>query len=153
MLTNSIEDLVTGVLNHGPEILSLCICQEDISKYLNRIQLEKLDYPVPPRSINAGTWFIPTQYQNLNIEQFLLEQCPPENISRLQQELSLYKSNNMIPVLTAMKYVVDTLLANNIVWGVGRGSSVSSYALHLLGVHMIDSVKYELPIEEFFKGE
>ena len=59
----------------------------------------------------------------------------------------------MIPVLKTMKYVVDTLRANNVVWGVGRGSSVSSYVLFIIGVHKIDSVKYKLPINEFFKGE
>ena len=51
-----------------------------------------------------------------------------------------------------MKYIIDTLRENNVVWGVGRGSSVASYVLFLLGVHKIDSVKYNLPLEEFFKG-
>jgi DNA polymerase III alpha subunit len=59
----------------------------------------------------------------------------------------------MIPVLKTMKYVVDTLRANGVVWGVGRGSSVASYCLFLLGVHKIDSIKYKLSIGEFFKGE
>ena len=67
--------------------------------------------------------------------------------------VTLFKQNNMIPVLKTMKYVVDTLRKNNIVWGVGRGSSVSSYVLYLIGIHKIDSVKYALPIDEFFKGE
>jgi len=52
-----------------------------------------------------------------------------------------------------MKYVVDTLRSNSIVWGVGRGSSVASYVLFIIGVHKIDSVKYKLAINEFFKGE
>jgi DNA polymerase III alpha subunit len=59
----------------------------------------------------------------------------------------------MIPMLKTMKYIVDTLRANNIVWGVGRGSSVASYVLHIIGVHKIDPIKYNIPIEEFFKGE
>ena len=59
----------------------------------------------------------------------------------------------MISMLKTMKYVVDTLRTNNVIWGVGRGSSVASYVLHIIGVHKIDSVKYNLPIEEFFKGE
>jgi DNA polymerase III alpha subunit len=59
----------------------------------------------------------------------------------------------MYDVLYVMKYIVDTLRANNIVWGVGRGSSVASYVLFIIGVHKIDSVKYKLPINEFFKGE
>jgi DNA polymerase III alpha subunit len=57
----------------------------------------------------------------------------------------------MIPMLKTMKYVVDTLRANDVVWGVGRGSSVASYVLHIIGVHKIDSIKYNIPIEEFFK--
>ena len=61
--------------------------------------------------------------------------------------------DNMILMLKTMKYIVDTLRTNNVVWGVGRGSSVASYVLHIIGVHKIDSVKYNLPIEEFFKGE
>ena len=67
------------------------------------------------------------------------------------QELRLFAKHDMIPMLKTMKYVVDTLRANNVVWGVGRGSSVASYVLHIIGVHKIDSVKYNIPIEEFFK--
>jgi len=40
---------------------------------------------------------------------------------------------------------------NNLVWGVGRGSSVSSYLLYLIGVHKVDSYKYRLDIKEFLK--
>ena len=50
-----------------------------------------------------------------------------------------------------MKYLVDTLRKNNIIWGVGRGSSVASYVLYLLGVHRIDSLYYDLDITEFLK--
>ncbi len=57
----------------------------------------------------------------------------------------------MYDVLYVMKYTVDTLRANNIIWGVGRGSSVASYVLHIIGVHKIDPIKYDIPIEEFFK--
>jgi len=59
----------------------------------------------------------------------------------------------MYDVLHVMKYIVDTLRANNILWGVGRGSSVASYVLFLIGIHKVDSIKYNLPIEEFFKGD
>ena len=87
----------------------------------------------------------------MDIEGYLVEQCPKENYQRLLEELQLYKSHNMIPVLLTIKYIVDTLRKNNIVWGVGRGSSVASYVLFLIGVHKVDSVKYKLPINEFFK--
>jgi DNA polymerase III alpha subunit len=150
---NTIEQLINGVIKYGPEILSNCQTSEDLKKYINRVESERLDYPIPPLKIDQNNWFVPNEYQNFDIEEFLIGVCPKENYSRLVEELQLYKNHNMIPVLQTMKYIVDTLEKNNIVWGVGRGSSVASYVLYLMGVHSIDSVKYNLPIEEFFKGE
>lgn len=151
---NTLEDLVEGVMRHGPDILDLCISNlEDLKPYQNRLYDEHLDYPIPKKEVDTSQWFIPKEYQDMDIERFLVDQCPKENYQRLLTELDLYKKHGMIPVLKTMKYIVDTLKANNIVWGVGRGSSVASYVLHLIGVHKIDSVKYNLPIEEFFKGE
>jgi len=150
---NTIEQLVNGVIKYGPDILANCQTSENLKKYLDRIEIERLDYPIPPSKINQNNWFVPYEYQNFDIEKFLVEICPIENISRVHEELRLYKIHNMIPVLKTMKYIVDTLDKNKIVWGVGRGSSVASYILYLMGVHNVDSVKYNLPIEEFFKGE
>ena len=101
--------------------------------------------------INKDNWFMPNEYKNMDIESFLVDQCPKENYDRLVLELKEYQRRDLISLLRQMKYIVDTLRDNNIIWGVGRGSSVASYVLFLLGVHKIDSVKYNLPIEEFFK--
>ena len=150
---NTESELIKGVLRHGVGVLENCLTSDDISKYLNRINSEFLDYPKPPNSINIEKWFIPNSYNELDIEEFLVMNCPPENYNRLIQEIKLYKKHNMMPLLKTMKYIVDTLRSNRVVWGVGRGSSVASYVLYLIGVHKIDSVKYNLPIEEFFKGE
>lgn len=150
---NTQEELVKGVLRHGPLLLDLCQSSADLSKYIDNVVAEHLDYPIPKDSINSNNWFIPRAYQEMNIETFLLENSPESNHPRIIQEIELYKKHNMISMLKTMKYVVDTLRTNNVIWGVGRGSSVASYVLHIIGVHKIDSVKYNLPIEEFFKGE
>ena len=151
--TNTSEELVQGVLRYGPDILNHCLTSDDLSKYITRLDNERLHYPVPPKEINSKRWFIPEDYCP-NLVEFLYGQCKtPEQIQRVDQELELFIKNNMYDLLHVMKYVVDTLRENNVVWGVGRGSSVASYVLHLIGVHKIDSVKYNLPIEEFFKGE
>ena len=150
---NTQEELVKGVLRHGPAMLDLCQSSADLSKYIDIIVDEHLDYPIPTNSIDSNNWFIPRAYQEMNIEIFLLENSPELNHPRIMQELDLYKKHNMILMLKTMKYIVDTLRTNNVIWGVGRGSSVASYVLHIIGVHKIDSVKYNLPIEEFFKGE
>lgn len=152
MSTNSIDDLIEAVLIHGPDILSdATSVDQNLQKYLERIDLERLNYPIPLEKVDKDRWYIPSQYNNMDIEEFLIHQCPKENHDRLIEELELYREHKMIPVLRMMKYIVDTLRKNNVVWGVGRGSSVASYVLFLLGVHKIDSVKYNLPIEEFFK--
>lgn len=150
---NQEEDLIKGILIHGVDILDKCKVSFDLEKYISKINKEHLDYPIPVHSINSDNWFIPQKYKDLDIEQYLIEICPTENIERLKLELELYKANNLMMLLKCMKYVVDILREHKIVWGVGRGSSVASYTLFLLGVHKIDSVKYNLPIEEFFKGE
>lgn len=102
--------------------------------------------------INQDNWFIPEKYKNFNIVEFLLDQCQTEEQrNRVLEELELFVQYDMIPVLNYLKYLVDTMRENNIVWGVGRGSSVASYCLYLLGIHKIDSLKFSLDIREFLK--
>lgn len=102
--------------------------------------------------INQAQWFMPEEYKNFDIENWLLCQCPDiVTYNRVEEELALFRQHNMIVVLNYLKYLVDTMRQNNIVWGVGRGSSVASYCLYLLGVHKINSIKYELDIHEFLK--
>jgi DNA polymerase III alpha subunit len=96
-------------------------------------------------------WFIPQEYKTLDIEGFLVDQCPKEHYPRLIEELQEFRARNMLPLLRVLKYVVDTLTQNNVLWGVGRGSSVASYVLFLIGVHKIDSIKYDLDWREFLR--
>jgi len=149
--TNTEQELIQGILKHGPEILEHCLCSNDLSQYSNRLQAEHLHYPIPPTEINPKHWFIPEDYYP-NLTEMLYGMCETdEQRDRVSQELQLYIKHEMYDVLHVMKYIVDTLRENNVVWGVGRGSSVASYVLYLIGVHKIDSIKYNLPIEEFFK--
>jgi len=97
-------------------------------------------------------WFIPDQYKNFEIVGFLLDQTTNETeYQRVVEELELFYQHDMVDLLIYLKYLVDTMKENNIVWGVGRGSSVASYCLYLLKVHRINSIKYDLDIREFFK--
>lgn len=150
---NSVDEIIKGVVKHGLTHLDLCLTNDDIQSYINRVKTEHLDYPIPPTEIDPSHWFIPDNYYP-NLTEMLYGMCETdEQRDRVSQELELYIKHGMYDVLHVMKYIVDTLRANNIVWGVGRGSSVASYVLYLIGVHKIDSIKYSIPIEEFFKGE
>jgi len=97
-------------------------------------------------------WFMPAEYKNFEIVGFLLDQTTNETeYQRVVEELDLFYQHDMVDLLIYLKYLVDTMKENNIVWGVGRGSSVASYCLYLLGIHRINSIKYGLDIREFFK--
>lgn len=150
-INNTTEQLIEGIIKHGPDILDHCLCSDDLTQYVDRINEERLHYPIPPKKINPKHWFIPEDYCP-NLMEMLYGMCETdEQTERVSQELELFVKHNMVDVLYVMKYVVDTLRENHVVWGVGRGSSVASYVLYLIGVHKIDSIKYNLPIEEFFK--
>jgi DNA polymerase III alpha subunit len=101
---------------------------------------------------NQEQWFMPKEYEDFPMVEFLLDKTTnEEEYQRVVTELDLYIQHNMMTLLNYLKYLVDTMRSNNIVWGVGRGSSVASYCLYLLGVHKVNSIKYELDIHEFLK--
>jgi DNA polymerase III alpha subunit len=99
-----------------------------------------------------NNWFMPQEYKNFDIAKYILDQCQnEEELQRAGKELLLYQERDMFILLKYLKYLVDTMRNNNIVWGVGRGSSVASFVLYLLGVHKINSLFYQLDIGEFLK--
>jgi DNA polymerase III alpha subunit len=99
-----------------------------------------------------NNWFIPKEYKDMDIAKYVLELCQTdEELQRVGQELLLFQERDLFDLLKYLKYLVDTMRDNNIVWGVGRGSSVSSYILFLLGIHRINSLYYDLSIDEFLK--
>lgn len=99
-----------------------------------------------------STWFMPESYKNMDIAEYVIAQCrTPNELDRVADELILFQERNLFPLLCYLKYLVDTMRDNKVLWGVGRGSSVASYVLYLIGVHRIDSIKYDLDIREFLK--
>jgi DNA polymerase III alpha subunit len=108
------------------------------------------------------SWNIPDTYKDLNMMEYIIDKL--SNISdtlsdndllirynRIKQEFKLYEQLDLTIVLQTMVYIIDTFKKKNVVWGVGRGSSVSSYILYLLEVHDVDSVLYDLDFNEFLR--
>lgn len=97
-------------------------------------------------------WLTPEPYNTLDVETEILSRCSTEQeFFRAQQELQLFKDRHMYPVLRHLVYLVDTWRANKVLWGVGRGSSVSSLVLYLIGINRINPLEFDLDIEEFLK--
>ena len=97
-------------------------------------------------------WHMPKEYKQLDIAAYVLELCESEaELQRCGKELLLYQERNLFNLLKYLKYLVDVMTENKIIWGVGRGSSVASYVLYKLRVHRIDSMFYNLDVHEFLR--
>jgi DNA polymerase III alpha subunit len=143
---------INAVAVDDPEVFndsikSLFVDIPTLNKYQPEdISIEEFDIK------NQNNWFMPDSYKNMDIAKWVLDQCKTDaELQRVGQELLLYYDRNLISVLQYMKYMVDTFRSNKVVWGVGRGSSVSSYVLYLIGVHRINSMFYDLDPTEFLK--
>ena len=66
-------------------------------------------------------------------------------------ELLLYQERELFNLLKFLVYLVDVMKENNIIWGVGRGSSVASYVLFKIEIHKVDSMFYKLDVREFLR--
>lgn len=97
-------------------------------------------------------WHMPQDYKDMDIAAHVLSLCDDQaQLQRCGHELLMYQERNLFDLLKYLKYLVDVMTANHVIWGVGRGSSVASYVLYKLGVHRIDSMYYDLSPEEFLR--
>lgn len=155
---------VCDILYRNPKIDLSRFQLEDAEQYNSSIRKLNADldpiakYQTPTISLeqfdqdNQNKWMMPKQYQDLDIRTELLARCVnTTQRDRVELELKFFEENNLLDLVRYIKYLVDTMNQHNIVWGVGRGSSTASYVLYLLGLHMIDPIEYDIPLEEFFK--
>lgn len=128
--------------NNNPDV-------DDIQIYTDEMKNEN---PDTFDLINTSEWMTPEKYKNFDLHTFLIEKCSTqEQIDRVEYELTLYDNLDLRPLLRHLIFLVSHFRKNEILWGVGRGSSVSSFILFLIGIHKIDSMKYRLDIKEFLK--
>ncbi len=114
---------------------------------------EDSDISVPEfDQIRQRRWFMPDDYRNFDIAAHVLSLCQnQEELQRAGEELLLFQQYDLFDLLRYLRYLVDVMRSNNVIWGVGRGSSVASFVLYLLGVHRINSLHYDLDPREFLR--
>ena len=130
---------------------------ETASAYLEQVP-ELVEYAFTDMTVEEfdimkqNSWHMPEEYKNLDIAEYILSLCDTDvQLQRCGQELLLFQERNLFDLLRYLKYLVDIMRSHNMIWGVGRGSSVASYVLYLLGVHRIDSMFYDLEPTEFLR--
>ncbi len=99
------------------------------------------------------TWNMPEEYRSLDIKKHIVSNYTLNNtqLARVDLELNEFEQRNLTDLLRFLVYFINTVRTNNVIYGVGRGSSIASYVLYLLKVHRIDSLKYNLDMKEFLK--
>jgi DNA polymerase III alpha subunit len=133
------------------DLESAALILEDIPRFVDydklaQETLEEFDHRC------RNTWHMPDQYKQLDIAEHVISMCDTsEKLQRVGHELLLYQERGLFDLLRYLKYLVDVMRDNHVIWGVGRGSSTASYVLYLLGVHRIDSMYYDLDVGEFLR--
>ena len=142
MIVHPKLDLETAalILDDVPTFVSYTEYAED------KLTVEEFDHRC------QDEWYMPAEYKQLDIAQYILTLCKTDaELQRVGEELLLYQERNLFDLLRYLKYLVDVMKEHHLVWGVGRGSSLASYVLFLLGVHRIDSMYYDLDPREFLR--
>jgi DNA polymerase III alpha subunit len=169
------RDLINMIYSgHADKVhVVLCDATDDVDRFNAAMEAQGFDklQKYIPLDVDQKTfdgvcqseWFMPEEYKTLAIEEWvqakLMEelQCECFHVvttpewDRAYEELQEFKKRGMNDLLRYMVYLVDFMRENDIVWGVGRGSSVASYVLYLIGVHRIDSIQYDLDWREFLR--
>ena len=159
------DDLIELVYQ-GYDVNKVKVNDDRVEKYNTIIEELALDWPSLQKLTDIditvedydralqSDWYMPDEYKQMNVEDHIRSLAKTtEEKTRVEEELVLYRKYNVLNVLKFLVYLIETMRDNNIVWGVGRGSSVSSYVLYLLGVHKVDSIKYGLDITDFLKDK
>ena len=148
------------LLGAKPEELRVVGSEEDIAQF-NAAAGDVLKLASDePISLNMG-YILPENYAKLDLDVYFQmkydEACLNKNVNeqitmldRIVAELEEVHRRGMDQFMRTIIYILDTFRQNNVVWGVGRGSSCACYLLFLVGLHAVDCVKMEVPMTEFF---
>jgi DNA polymerase III alpha subunit len=138
MVDHSVDiDRLSEVLESVPNLVQYQPLTESVEEFDRRLQ---------------SCWHMPEEYSNMDIAAHVLSLCSTQaELQRCGEELLLYQERELFDLLRYLKYLVDVMTEHGVIWGVGRGSSVSSHVLYLLKVHRINSMYYNLDIREFLR--
>jgi DNA polymerase III alpha subunit len=162
------RDLIDMIYTGHADKVHVVLCDEsddvnNFNKAMEEQGLPKLQKYIPLDvdqktfdGVCQSEWFMPDKYKNIDVLDYLIDLpqfrgCKTPEWDRVQEELKAFRERGMEDLLRYMIYLVDFMRENNIVWGVGRGSSVASYVLYLIGVHRINSIQYGLDWREFLR--
>jgi len=156
-------DTLIDLVLDGQEIGDVYVSKitPDVEKY-NNMYTKRIELKTVEKPLNFD-WTIPEKYLKMDLDQHVINLFNEQKygvgddltgrLKRVLYELSYFNRPEHINFIKTLIYVNDEMKTNKIVKGVGRGSSVASYVLYLIGTHHIDSYKYGLEFHEFIRIE
>ena len=161
------RDLIDMIYSGNADKVHVVLCDknDDVDKFnvameeqgLNKLQ-KYIPLDVDQKTFDGvcqSEWFMPDEYKDINVYEYVLGKaetpCPQHVQDRIWEELDAFGERGMRDLLRYMIYLVDYMREHDIVWGVGRGSSVASYVLYLIGVHKVNSIQFDLDWREFLR--
>lgn len=149
---DGLEQLITENKFNPQFLVEKTYETELFDQQLKRYNLDGLNFynnSVPNQTFE---WNTPEPFKSLDVEEYIfsLSKTSDED-ERIAIELTMFNERNLYPLLRHIIFLVDFFRKNDILWGVGRGSSVNSYVLYLIGLHKVDSMRYQLDINDFLK--
>ena len=155
------ESAAVDILYQGRDLSDVILNDENIATEFNKANV-LLDQGFEFLSSGNGpqydgvdwysAWLTPAPEKDVNVQDYCLQRCTTdEQRNRVVYEMQLFEERKMMPVLRHLIWMVGHMRKKKIVWGVGRGSSVSSYVLYLIGINRIDPLQFNLDVREFLK--
>lgn len=149
------DTIIKYLLDDGviPDCVKAVVSDESLrfeKKYQTKITYEIEDVDLKPE-----TSFDEDKFEDIVLK---LYNNQPSDISetdhqnRFESEMRYFIDNNHQRTLIVLNDLVEKFREDGVVWGVGRGSSVASYILFLLGIHDINPIKYNISPREFYKS-
>lgn len=162
-----IDEILCGDAHDGRELL----IHDETDTIRKTMKLVQFDNPPLKLKVKTSvnytklddTFNIPEHYLKLDLFDYLIEKLIERvgdntdedylttRIERILYELKVYKEAFKTDVVRTAIYMVDTFIDSGVIWGSGRGSSCCSYVLYLIGLHDVDSVMFDLDINEFLR--
>jgi DNA polymerase III alpha subunit len=158
-------DQVEALLLRGakPTELRIVASTDEIDQFNRQAGIadQLVEFDDEPVGFNYA-WKLPPEYLSLDVDLYVSvvfgERLPSLQydsaqteaaINRVALELSKFQERGLYDLLRVIIHVLDRFKSSGTVWGVGRGSSCASYILFLLGLHVVDPIRFNVDLDEF----
>lgn len=162
----SVSDISTFIMKYPDASVAVDTLTSEIKQFNKFVSNDNKIQTKTQNNLFNIQWNLGQSFIDMNIREYILNKLEQEIVTndwdldsdvvllrteRVVHELKIFEKHGLFDLIRVLIYIINTLDENKQVWGVGRGSSVSSYVLYLIGVHDVDSVLYNIEFTDFIQ--